>query len=281
MIPKRLANAEDPALVVGGLRDELREKSKLLCAESDKLNASTGRNKIAYRRPLYVVAQRDTANKQVAELQKFKDEALPLLSKCRPKLVELDRANTELRNLNSDTEALIGSLELACAAFCAPDASDIEEAYNRRRGAETALRDTIDFLRRRGVERRLCVPLVKLWRALRDVESGISIPNTSLPESERSNKEHRLKAKASWAVTGLDSLGVGVKKAYDIVAEATGLPRDALRRFRNDITAPKRRGPKEAQLVYDLHEYHAPKSSNLEEFVEDVLDELRDMRDTV
>ena len=286
MIPKRLPEAEGPALTSDSLKDELREKSNLLREEIDKLNAASGGNGKVYRRPLYLVAQNDTANKQIAELRNFKNKAQSLFIECRKKFVELDRASTELRRFNTDTEALIDSLEEASADFYPPTASD--DDCKRRRAATRALRDTIDFLRRCGVERRLCVPLVKLWHALEDVECGISNPITALPQSKRDNRrrligntECRRKAKASWAVTGLCSSGAGVKKAYDIVADASGLQRDELRRFRNSITAPKRRGPKEAQLVYDLLEYCAPKSPNFDEFVENLLDELRDMRNAV
>lgn len=288
MIPKRLRKVEDPAATAGGLKDELREKSKLLREEIDKLNATYGGSGKGHRRPLYLVAQNDTANKQVAELLKFKDDAQSLFIECRKKFVELDRTSAELRKLDTDTEALIDSLEDARAVYSTPDASGLDEDSNRRRGATRALRETIDFLRRRGVERQHCVPLVKLWHALEDVECGIRNPITALPNSKPDkgrrlvgNTEYHRKAKASWAVTGLGGLGVGAKKAYDIVADASGLPRDVLKRFRNDLTAPKRRGPKEAQLVYDLLEYCAPKSPNFDEFVEDVLDELRDMRNAL
>lgn len=147
-----------------------------------------------------------------------------------------------------------------------------------------------EFLNECDVEDRLTEPLTKLMSALRDAERGVKNPITA-----RSMKGHKgrplgqdeinLKVFASAAVTTLGDLSETKKEAYDIAAEASGLQRDELVKFRQSITPgkkgnKKRSGPKEAQRLYDMLMDLSPESlSDRELDAKVLLDMLRVMRD--
>ena len=93
------------------------------------------------------------------------------------------------------------------------------------------------------------------------------------------------KTVASFTVSALITLKETKKKAYDIVAAASGLPRGELMRFRQDLNARKKGVQKEALRKYDTLMYDwfkrinegAPES-NLKRYIENILNELRVLR---
>lgn len=246
-----------------------------------------------FAQPKKLLTEKIRLTAEVEELLKFKDEAEPLLAERDQIRVELDHAATELRKLHDNTEKLIDSLEDAHTDFHRQDSPYFEEGYSRRSGVMRALSAVSGFAVECGVKRRLRKPLRELLGALQDAGRGIRNPLLEPAKSKRVNKGrpmttevYREKSLAAFAVTGLIELGETRKKAYDIVAEASGFPRGELKSFRQDLIAPKRRGSTEAQLAYDMTKNiwdellneNKPESS-LKLSIENILNAMRENRD--
>lgn len=277
-------------------KDAYKEENKQLRAKVAELEAAlsdareliTRQKSAGLESPMKRAAERD---RLAAELHKFKDEAEARLAERNRMRGDLNAADAELQKLRDDTEELINSLGEAEAAFHEQDSPGSEEGYNRRRGVLMALSAVDKFVLTRGAG-QLRLPLYKLKCALGDASRGISNSLTEPAKSKRGRMGRPLpidmivhKSVASFTVSALITLKEKKKKAYDIVAAASGLPRVELMRFRQDLNARKRRAPKEALRQYDILMYDWAKrikegapESNLKRQIKVSLNELREMR---
>jgi len=129
---------------------EAKEENKRLREEIDRALAKLREAMKAFSGPDKVRRERDTAIREVAELQKFKDEAQPhidlshRLLPAAPRFSQLGDAIDEATNI----------LEEACVLYSKPDSPNFEEGYNKWLGVQSALSAATGILGACGVGRR-------------------------------------------------------------------------------------------------------------------------------